>query len=275
MNSDEDRTEGSDGRDDLGGGGDVDRHLDEMFDRLAGTGAAGRRALAEAEDHLRAAVADEISRGLPAARAERNAVERFGSPARIAGDLRRAHRVSPLGSTLSGAWLLAGLAILVLAGTYLVKTLDLAVLLRMHPERSSACAEMGGGFFVPAPGAPSPCPGAGVGAALHDNALAGLVALLLAVVVLLGRRLAIRRAGLAPAPRRFPLLAAALFGAAGIVLFLVNPTTPYGQRLFDSPGLLGVAGGMGLWHSVITAGLAVLASIVAAANQLARARRSS
>ena len=30
----------------------VDRYLDALFDRLAGTGAAGRRALAEAEDHL-------------------------------------------------------------------------------------------------------------------------------------------------------------------------------------------------------------------------------
>jgi hypothetical protein len=36
---------------------EVDRYLDEMFDRLAGTGSAGRRALAETEDHLRASAA--------------------------------------------------------------------------------------------------------------------------------------------------------------------------------------------------------------------------
>jgi hypothetical protein len=35
---------------------ETDRYLDEMFDRLAGTGGAGRRALVEAEDHLRAAL---------------------------------------------------------------------------------------------------------------------------------------------------------------------------------------------------------------------------
>lgn len=31
---------------------EIERYLDEFFDRLAGQGAAGRRALAEAEDHL-------------------------------------------------------------------------------------------------------------------------------------------------------------------------------------------------------------------------------
>ncbi|MEV0217523.1 permease prefix domain 1-containing protein [Micromonospora sp. NPDC050695] len=95
--------------------GDVDRHLDEMFNRLAGTGAAGRRALAEVEDHLRDAVADELTQGVPARQAERNAVARFGPPARIAGQLRRAHRVASGAVTFSGAWLLIGLAVLMLA----------------------------------------------------------------------------------------------------------------------------------------------------------------
>jgi len=49
---------------------EVERYLDGMFDRLAGTGGAGRRALAEAEDHLRAAVADARAAGLPAGEAE-------------------------------------------------------------------------------------------------------------------------------------------------------------------------------------------------------------
>ncbi len=70
----------------------VDQCLDELFDRLAGTGAAGRRALAEAEDHLRSAVADGVARGLSQDEAEREAVARFGSVARVAGELRVAHR---------------------------------------------------------------------------------------------------------------------------------------------------------------------------------------
>jgi hypothetical protein len=51
-------------RDD-GDGGPVDRYLDDLFDALAGTGGAGRRALAEAEDHLRAATADRMADGVP------------------------------------------------------------------------------------------------------------------------------------------------------------------------------------------------------------------
>jgi hypothetical protein len=63
-----------------GDAGPVDTYLDGMFDRLAGTGAAGRRMLTEAEDHLRAATADACERGLDPAAAEREAVTRFGPP---------------------------------------------------------------------------------------------------------------------------------------------------------------------------------------------------
>jgi hypothetical protein len=46
---------------------EIERYLDELFDRLAGqVPRAG--ALAEAEDHLRAAAADAVAGGLPAAR---------------------------------------------------------------------------------------------------------------------------------------------------------------------------------------------------------------
>ena len=48
------------------GAGPVEKYLDEMFDRLAGTGPAGRRMLAEAESHLLAAVDDGRARGLDA-----------------------------------------------------------------------------------------------------------------------------------------------------------------------------------------------------------------
>ena len=37
--------------------GPAERYLDALFDRLTGTGNAGRRSMAEAEDHLRTAAA--------------------------------------------------------------------------------------------------------------------------------------------------------------------------------------------------------------------------
>jgi hypothetical protein len=94
--------------------GPVDRCLDELFDRLAGTGAAGRRALAEAEDHLRSAVAEGTARGLTPEVAEREAVARFGSAERVAGELRVAHR--GIGGWLRpafvGCWLAGGAGLL-------------------------------------------------------------------------------------------------------------------------------------------------------------------
>ena len=86
---------------------EIERYLDELFDQLAGTSAAGRRALMEAEYHLRAAAADAITRGLPEDQAEHEAVSRFGPPALVARALRSAGR---LNRAVSTAWLLAGLA---------------------------------------------------------------------------------------------------------------------------------------------------------------------
>jgi hypothetical protein len=91
--------------------GAIDRYLDELFDRLAGTGAPGRRALAEAEDHLRSAAAEGVSRGLSEDVAEFEAVHRFGPAARVARGLRQVHGglVRPL---LVGTWLVGCLGAL-------------------------------------------------------------------------------------------------------------------------------------------------------------------
>ncbi|GAB3967059.1 permease prefix domain 1-containing protein [Plantactinospora veratri] len=237
--------------------GVLDRHLDQMFDQLAGTGAAGRRVLAEVEEHLRDAVADEMAQGASAEQAERNAITRFGPPDRVTGDLRRARRGLAVASVVSGAWLLTGLATLLFAVTYLFKALDVAMLRRTHPEQLPSCVE--------SPVAPAdisdalaPC---GVGtSAMHAYAWIGSVALLAAVVVLAARWLTIRNTALVPVPPRFPLLAAAIFAATGVVLFLLYPVTPYGQPLFGS------GGGTPLWwtgslHQIIVSGLALLTSV--------------
>ena len=75
---------------------EIDRYLRDMSRRLAGAGPAGERALAEIEDHLRAAADEGIARGLTADAAEYEAVARFGKPVHIARQLRDAHRVAHL-----------------------------------------------------------------------------------------------------------------------------------------------------------------------------------
>ena len=68
----------------------IEAYLDELFDRLAGTGAAGRRSLAEAEDHLRSAAAEAMAAGVTPEQAERDAVARFGPANTLAAALAAA-----------------------------------------------------------------------------------------------------------------------------------------------------------------------------------------
>jgi hypothetical protein len=94
-----------------------DELLDKLFDRLAGTGGTGRRALAEAEDHLEDAVADARTQGLDPTAAEALAVARFGSPDEVAAAVRGAHRpgLAMLRPVLLGLWL-AGVVVGLAAG---------------------------------------------------------------------------------------------------------------------------------------------------------------
>ena len=62
----------------------VEDYLDRLFDLLPGTGAAGRRFLAEVEDHLREATDAGIARGLTPDRAQAAAVARFGPVEQVA-----------------------------------------------------------------------------------------------------------------------------------------------------------------------------------------------
>jgi hypothetical protein len=84
--------EGITDRDQLLPDGPAERYLDTLFDGLAGTGNAGRRSLAEAEDHLRAASAAAVGTGLDREAAERQAVQRFGAAGSIAAQLQLTHR---------------------------------------------------------------------------------------------------------------------------------------------------------------------------------------
>jgi hypothetical protein len=99
---------------------EIEWYLDELFDQLAGTGAAGRRALMEAEYHLRAVAADAMARGLPEDQAEHEAVSRFGPPALVARKMRSAQGAGRLNRAVSTGWLLAGLTGCGLGVAYLV-----------------------------------------------------------------------------------------------------------------------------------------------------------
>jgi len=242
---------------------EVDRYLDELFDRLAGTGGAGRRALAEAEDHLRAAVADGIARKLPEQQAEREAVARFGPPARIARQLRRAHGGARLNSMLSGTWLLTGLGLAGAGASYLAAAASIAVELWMHPQRLPTCAENVNRECtdtVPV---------------MQHAIVAGLVVLAIGAAVLLGRRLAVRFTRLAPAARRFPRLAAVLFGLAGLALFAAPFTTGggYGFAPWAARGFFAVPQGPGPRATVIASVVALAVAVAMSAWELTRARR--
>ncbi len=102
--------------------GPVEHALDELFDGLAGTGREGRRTLAEAEDHLRSAVAEGEAAGLTGPQAERAAVDRFGPVSRVAAELR-AVRNGPgewLRPVFVGCWLAGGLGLLAVGASGLL-----------------------------------------------------------------------------------------------------------------------------------------------------------
>jgi hypothetical protein len=189
----------------------VERYLDDLFDRLSGTGGAGRRALAEAEDHLRDDVADAVARGVPADRAAREAVARFGRAADLARRLRRANR-SHRALALSSGWLVVGWASAIVALSFLLTSVDRLVGLWRYPGSAVECASM----TCPTPG----------------QALLRYVALtvgfgLLAAGLLLARRV-VRPV---PVPAAVPVVAAVvcalltpvfLFGSVTPVLWPIN-----------------------------------------------------
>ncbi len=86
----------------------IDEFLDRAFDELGGTGRQGRRALAEAEDHLREGAAAGVRRGLTPEQAEADAVARFGDPGRFAQQVVRADAPAPWAPALTGLWALGG-----------------------------------------------------------------------------------------------------------------------------------------------------------------------
>ena len=232
---------------------EVERYLDEMFDRLAGTGAAGRRALAETEDHLRAAVGAGMADGLPERQAEHEAVARFGSAARIAGQVRCVHRADPLRSAISAAWLVVGVSLSWLGVMFVAAFFFPGVLLRLAVilPPSNACSE----FLSPACYPDMPV--------TWTTVVAGLVLLLAGVTLLVARRLGMKRFGLTSAGQPLSAVAASLFAIAGLALY-ANPVVTVGP-------VRGTAGPVTSLR-LITIGAAV-AAVMAVTQNLIHGRR--
>jgi hypothetical protein len=229
---------------------EVERYLDEMFDRLAGTGAAGRRALAETEDHLRAAVAAGLAGGLPEQRAEHEAVLRFGPAALVAGQVRRVHRAGPVRAAVSAAWLVAGvglswLGVMFVAAFFFPAGFFPAALRLLHISLYNLCSN----FLSPSCYPEMPI--------TWKTLVAGLALLAAGVILLAARRLGRRFFGLAVAGQPVSALAASLFAIAGLALY-DSPVVTAGPV----PGL-----------RLITIGAAV-AAVMAAARNLVQGRRS-
>lgn len=219
----------------------VERHLDELFDRLAGTGSAGRRALAEAEDHLQSAVADARARGLDEDAAEREAVARFGPPARIAAQLRATH----------GG--LAALARPAFVGTWIVGAIGL-IAVGLSGLVAELFGDFGGATFVAgdAPGVtytPERCadyfeytpnaPDCGAAAAMHHwgevvtgRVAVGVLGILALLALLVARRVTpLREPAWTPPRGVVATVLIALFGVAGVGLTGVSGLQlVFGQR---------------------------------------------
>jgi hypothetical protein len=203
--------------------GPVDRYLDTLFDKLSGTGGAGRRALAEAEDHLRAAVA---ASPLPGDEAENAAVQQFGASDRIARELRVTHQglAAVLRPMFSGAWLLGAIGLLAMGVSGLLAEVfgrvgsaafvaGDAAGVTYTPDR---CAD----YFEYFPNAKS----CGEAAALHHwgevvdgRVAAGVLGLLTLLAYVVARRTLMRGAAWQPSWRGVTVVALAMFGAVAVV----------------------------------------------------------
>ena len=226
--------------------GPVERWLDRVFDGLTGTGAGGRRALAEVEDHLYAAVEDARGRGLDADAAEREAVARLGPPERVARGIRAAHR-DALRPAVTTAWLVGG-AVTVTLGVSIALT---ALLYMVFADGlvGSFCAHV-------IADRPTLC---GDPHGHQKLAAEGLATLCAGVLALGGLRVArrftpMRTARWMPRPRTLAVVAGAF--AAVTLVVLGNPFNNFGVVQFvqySAPGVMVVA------LAAVAAGMALTA----------------
>jgi hypothetical protein len=197
--------------------GPVRQYLDQLRASLRTPGAS--LILAEAEDHLREAVAAGLAAGLTEREAQEAAISSFGSVRAVvrAHQARRGRTAAVMGDLAMMAWKLTGLVLV---------AYDASVLIAYVLARTGA----------PAVGLRAVQPAGGHGPWLAANIAAGIAALpLLAGYYLARRRQRRRRVEERPGARSFPLLAAIWFGAAAAGLIVAKIS---GSALVHGPTIV-------------------------------------
>ena len=259
-----------------GGGGPqgdpVEEYLDELYRKLRVRPREGRRVLAEAEDHLREAVADGLAAGLSEYEAGRAAISSFGS----VGAVVRAHdqrlRGLPGAAVLAdlavSAWKLVSVGLLAVGASGVVAAIMNAALGRGFvggaPTTVGATAADCRHWLANWPAAHS-CARASMLEASADAVSLRLVAGVLGVIMLVVYVIALRRAPRALPDGFVPTVAVTLFGAAAAGLTGLVLVDPAGSGL----------GGPGVYLSAAIAALFVAAGYLPALRRtlLRHARR--
>lgn len=255
--------------------GPLESYLDELFDRLGGTGGAGRRALAETEDHMRSLAEAAVAAGAGEQEAELAAIARFGPAAQIAGQLQDVHAgiwrwVRP---AFTGLWLAGGAGLVAVGVSGLVAqllgqaygALFVAGDAPGVTYTAARCAE----YFEYAPGARSCAAAAAAhhwGEVVSGRVEIGVLGLLALLALWLGRRLT-RLGTPAWTPPRLTVVLplTAVFALAGVA------ATGYAglQAATANRGMLGANLATGL---AALAAAAVLAAVMLAAGTARRRR---
>ena len=204
----------------------VEDYLDVLFRKLRTTPRDGRRILAEAEDHLRDAVAEGLAAGLSEREAQEHAISSFGSVRAVvrAHDQRfgRFPLVAVLRDLTLSGWLLGALGLAAVGASGLVA----AAMNRVFGHRFVGGAPAAVGFPAAAcrhflavqPGARS-CAQAAMLENSHDAVSLRLLAGAAGLILLLGYYVARPGRSRSVLPDGFvPVVAVSVFGAAGLGL---------------------------------------------------------
>ena len=243
-------------------GDPVEEYLDLLYTRLHTSPRQARRVLAEAEDHLREAVADGLSAGMTEREAQEAAISSFGSVRAVVrahdARLRRFPALAVLGDLVMSAWMLAGIGLLAIGLSGLVaQAMNAAFGPRFVgaiPGAARLTAATCRSWLADNPGAHN-CAQAAIletsGDAVRLRLLAGIAGLVLLVACHLARRYW----SAAMLPDGFvPTVAVSLFGLAGLGL----------AWLAANQGVMGVSAGPGFYLSGAIVSLAVAAVYVPA-----------
>lgn len=243
-------------------GDPIEEYLDLLYTRLHASPRQARRVLAEAEDHLREAVADGLAAGMSEREAQEAAISSFGSVRAVVrahdARLRRFPPLAVLSDLVMSAWMLAGVGLLAIGISGLVAEVMNAALgprfVGAIPSGARLTAATCRSWLADNPAAHN-CAQAAIletsGDAVRLRLLAGIAGLIL----LAAHHLTRRYWSAAVLPDGFvPTVAVSLFGLAGLGL----------AWLATNQGAVGVSSGPGFYLSGAIVSLGVAAVYVPA-----------